>query len=155
MNNFDLRKYLAEGLLLKEATFYQEMEAKNPGWNKDSIMDFVKDEYENPEDWGDTDVSGDYEEHQEYLKDVETLFNELESGSPTVKVGDKILFYAKSENKWVDGTITGETSMQGNHMFAGNILPDEVPAWEIKSDDKYGFKTAYPKYQEGKMFKKK
>ena len=53
-----------------------------------------------------------------------------------------------------DGTITGETSMQGNHMFAGNILPDEVPAWEIE-DDKYGEKTFYPKYQEGKMFKKK
>jgi len=34
MSNFDLKKYLAEGRLLKEATFYQEMETINPRWNK-------------------------------------------------------------------------------------------------------------------------
>jgi hypothetical protein len=153
MSNFDLKKYLAEGRLLKEATFYQEMETTNPGWNKDSVMAFVEDEYEKQEDW-DYDVSGDYEDHQEYLKDAEALFNELESGSPTVKVGDKISFYAKSDNKWMDGTITGESIMKGSHMFAGNILPNKIPAWEIQ-DDKFGFTIFYPKYQEGKMFKKK
>ena len=153
MDNFDLKKYLAEGRLLKESTFYQEIETTNPGWNKDSVMAFIEDEYEKQED-GDHDVSGDYEDHQEYLKDAEALFNELESGSPTVKVGDKISFYAKNNNKWMDGIITGELLMKGNHMFAGNILPNKIPAWEIQ-DDKFGSKTAYPKYQEGKMFKKK
>ncbi len=153
MGNFDLKKYLAEGRLLKESTFYQEMETINPGWNKDSVMAFVEDEYEKQEDW-DFDVSGDYEDHQEYLKDAEALFNELESGSPTVKVGDKISFYAKSDNKWMDGTITGEGIVKGSHMFAGNILPNKIPAWEIQ-DDKFGSTTFYPKYQEGKMFKKK
>ena len=153
MGNFDYKKYLAEGYLLKEATFYQEMETTNPGWSEDSVMAFIEDEYEKQEDGG-IDVSGDYEEHQEYLKDAEALFNELESGSPTVKVGDKISFYAKSDSKWMDGTITGEILMQGSHMFAGNILPDKIPAWEIQ-DDRFGSKTAYPKYQEGKMFNKK
>jgi len=155
MKDFDLRKYLAEGRLLKEVTFYQEMETANPGWNKDSVMDFIEDEYEKQADWdSDVDVSGDYEEHQEYLKDTEALFNKLESGSSTVKVGDKISFFSKSDNSWMDGTITGETLMKGNFMFSGNVLPDNIPAWVIKSDES-GFKTSYPKYQEGKMFKKK
>ena len=46
MSNFDYKKYLAEGYLLKEATFYQEMETTNPGWSIDSVMAFIEDEYE-------------------------------------------------------------------------------------------------------------
>jgi hypothetical protein len=41
--------------------------------------------------------------------------------------------------------------LKGNFMFAGNVEPNKIPGWMIKT--KLGV-TAVPQWKEGMMFKK-
>ena len=131
--------------VLTENTFYQDMVSANPGWDRETVMDMVKDEYEqdNPED---------YEEHQEYLMDAEEWFDKVQSSSPTVKPGDKVEVMDKMARKFVPGVIEKATMLKGNFMFVGKVEPNRIPGWIIKNE--LGQVTGIPQYQEGIMFKK-
>jgi hypothetical protein len=144
---------------LNEETFLSKMEKLNPGYSKESVLADFEDEYEKQDDWGDIDVSGDYEDHQEYLKDAEDWFNKVESTGPTVKVGDSVKVYAKSVNKQVFGKIVKDIVMKGSHGFEGDIKPNKIPGWWIQCykdpnmTQKIGT-LAYPQFEEGISFEK-
>ena len=144
---------------LNEETFLSKMEKLNPGYSKESVLADFEDEYEKQDDWGDTDVSGDYEDHQEYLKDAEDWFNKVASTGPTVKVGDLVKVYAKSINKQVFGEIVKDIVMKGSHGFNGDIKPNKIPGWWIQCykdpnmTQKIGT-LAYPQFEEGISFEK-
>ena len=157
---------------LNEETFYDKMKKANPGWSKEQTLSDFADEYEKQEDWGDIDVSGDYEDHQEYLKGAEMWFDKMASASPTVSIGDIVKVFAKSINKEVLGKIVGETMMQGNYGYAGNVEPNKIPAWKIDCYTEKNIGTSkkpieyegkkyyyigtvqYPQYEEGTSFSK-
>jgi hypothetical protein len=142
-------------------SFAKKMEKMNSGWNRKAVMKMIEKEYEKPEDWADTgfDVSADYEDHQEYLKGVKKWFDKMEKSKPTVKVGDIVKVKARSIGKEVYGRIKKEATMQGNFMFAGNVEPNKIPAWEIECyrDETMKQKLGtlqYPQHQEGESFRK-
>ena len=148
------------------------MKKANPGWSKEQTLSDFADEYEKHDDWGDIDVSGDYEDHQEYLKGAEMWFDKMASASPTVSIGDTVKVFAKSINKEALGKIVGETMMQGNYGYAGNVEPDKIPAWKIDCYTEKNIGTSkkpieyegkkyyyigtvqYPQYEEGTSFSK-
>jgi hypothetical protein len=136
---------------LTENTFYQDMVTANPGWDRETVMDMVKDEYEKEGSMGDIDVSGDYEDHLEYLKGAEEWFDKRQSAGPTVKPGDKVEVLDMMTRKFIPGVIESETMLKGKFMFAGSIEPNKIPGWIIKT--KLGV-TAVPQWKEGMMFKK-
>ena len=139
--------------IIAENTFYDDMVKANPGWDKETAIDMVKDEYENPEDWeGIADVSGDYEEHQEYLKGVEEWFNKMQSAGPTIKQGDKVEVLDKIKRKFVPGTVERSTILQGKFMYAGSVEPNKIPGWVIRNE--LGQVMGIPQYEEGTMFRK-
>lgn len=137
---------------LNEETFLAKMEKLNPGYDKESVLAGVADQYEldNPEDKAD---------HDEYMKDAETWFDKMAMTSPTVEVGDKVKVYAKSIGKEVYGKIAKETVMQGSEGFAGDIKPNKIPAWVIECYSDEGLTKSlgtliYPQYEEGETFSK-
>jgi hypothetical protein len=155
MKKSELRQIIKEEVqkLLKESTIYQELIDNNPGWNRESVMDFIKDEFDTGEWIGDTEKS----EHEEYMQDAKEWFDRVESlGESKFKVGDKVQVFEKMKRKFIPGIIVGETFMKGAHMFSGRIEPDKIPAWEIKEilpNGKKGASIFYPKYQQGQGFK--
>jgi heme oxygenase len=126
-------------------SFYQDMITANPGWDEETVMNMVKDEY-------DEETPGDFEDHQEYLEDSKEWFNKVQSAGPTVKVGDKVEVLDKMTNKFIPGTITKALILKGSFMYSGNVEPDNIPGCEIS--DESGRKTVYPQYQEGEGFRK-
>lgn len=132
-------------------SFLSKMEKLNPGYSKESVLAHVKDEYENQDDYDTIDVSGDYEDHQEYLKDAEAWFDKMAANGPTVKVGDEVEVVTRSNSKVMTGIITKETILKGSFMSNGSIEPDRIPAWEIKT--KFGT-LYYPQYDENEFFTK-
>ena len=153
-DNFDAKQWLVENKVtfqsrLNENTFYDDMVKANPGWDRETVMDMIKDEWIDDPEFS----PGDFEDHQEYLKSNEELFDKLQSSGPTVKVGDEIEVWDRNDRKFVPGKIVKATTMTGNFMFNGNVLPKNIPSWEIL-DLKFGDKTFYPQYLEGEGFKK-
>lgn len=119
------------------------MEKLNPGYSKESVYADLADEYDdNPEDKAD---------HDEYMADAKAWFDKIETASPTVEVGDTVEVYAKSINAFILGKITKDTFIKGNYGFMGNIRPNKIPVWEIKT--KRGT-LYYPQYEEGQSFSK-
>jgi len=168
----EFRKLIREEVrkALNEETFYDKLKKMNPGWSKESALADFADDYEKQEDWDDTgvDVSGDYEDHQKYLKDSEAYLNTLTKKSPSVKVGDLVNVYAKSMKRQCIGKIVKEAVMKGSYGFLGNVMPNKVPAWVIDCyTDKPGYEeqkkqlivkgktykfagtVQYPQYSEG------
>ena len=98
-DNFDTSKWLVENKItfqsrLNESnSFYQDMMSSNPGWNREKVMDMVKDEV-------DPDNEFDVEEHQEYLKDSEAYFDILQASGPTVKPGDEVEVFDRMERQY-------------------------------------------------------
>ena len=154
---------------LNEETFYAKMKKMNPGWSKEQTLSNFEDEYD------DEFFSDDYKEHQEYLQDAEKWFDEMDSKSPTVKVGDIVDVWMKSVQSKGVGKIVKETSMEGKYGFMGDVVPNKIPAWVIECyTNKPGFEEqkktlnvkgktyyyigtlTYPQYLEGseKAFKK-
>jgi hypothetical protein len=126
-------------------SFYQDMMSANPGWNREKVMDMVKNEVDPDEEFGN-------EEHQEYLEDSESYFDMLQASGPTVKPGDSVEVFDKMKRKFIPGKIVKATKLKGNFMYNGNVEPNNIPAWEISDAD--GRKVYYPQYEEGKGFKK-
>jgi hypothetical protein len=137
---------ITENQINKESnSFYQSMMSANPGWNREKVMDMVKNEVDPDEEFGN-------EEHQEYLEDSEAYFDMLQASGPTVKPGDKVEVFDKMKQKFIPGKIVKATKLKGNFMYNGNVEPNNIPAWEISDVD--GRRTYYPQYKEGEAFKK-
>lgn len=140
----EFRKLIREEVrkALNEETFYDKLKKMNPGWSKESALADFADDYEKQEDWDDigVDISGDYEDHQKYLKDSEAYLDTLNKKSPSVKVGDLVNVYAKSLNRQCIGKIVKEVTVKGSYGFMGNVMPNKVPAWVI---DCYTDKPGY------------
>ena len=143
MNLQQFKKLIREEVrrVLKEETFYNKMQRINSGWSKEKALADFANEYETRDGWGDFNVTGDYEEHQKYLKDAEKMLDALAKKTPNVKVGDLVNVYAKSMNMQCVGNIVEEVAMRGHdYGFAGNVLPAKIPAWKIDCyTDKRGF----------------
>lgn len=125
-------------------SFLSKMEKLNPGYSKESVLAQMKDEYD-PEDEFDT------EDHEEYMKEAEEWFDKMAANGPTVKVGDNVEVVTRSNSKVMPGIITKETILKGSFGFNGNIQPDRIPAWEIKT--KFGT-VYYPQHDENEFFTK-
>jgi hypothetical protein len=125
-------------------SFLSKMEKLNPGYSKESVLSHVKDEYD-PENEYDT------EDHEEYMKEAEEWFDKMAANGPTVKVGDEVEVVTRSNSKVMTGTITKDTILKGSFLFNGNIEPDRIPAWEIKT--KFGT-LYYPQHDENEYFTK-
>ena len=125
-------------------SFLSKMEKLNPGYSKESVLTQFKDEYE-------PDNKFDAEDHEEYMKEAEEWFDKMAANGPTVKVGDEVEVVTKSNNKVMTGTITKETVLKGSFGLNGNIQPDRIPAWEIKT--KFGT-LYYPQHDENEFFTK-
>ena len=125
-------------------SFLSKMEKLNPGYSKESVLAQIKDEY-NPED------EFDVEDHEEYMKEAEEWFDKMAANGPTVKVGDSVEVVTRSNSKVMPGIITKETILKGSFGFNGNIQPDKIPAWEIKT--KFGT-VYYPQHDENEFFTK-
>jgi hypothetical protein len=130
---------------LNSNSFYQDMMSANPGWNREKVMDMVKNEVDPEEEFGN-------EEHQEYLEDSESYFDMLQASQPTVKPGDEVEVFDRMKRKFIPGKIVQATTLKGSFMYNGNVEPDNIPAWEISDVD--GRKVYYPQYREGEAFKK-
>jgi hypothetical protein len=131
-------------LKLSKESFLSKMEKLNPGYSKESVLAQIKDEYD-PENEFDT------EDHEEYMKEAEEWFDKMEANGPTVKVGDSVEVVTRSNSKVMPGIITKETILKGSFGFNGNIQPDKIPAWEIKT--KFGT-VYYPQHDENEFFTK-
>ena len=146
MKKQDLQKIIREEIrkVLSEETFYDKMKKINPGWSKEKALADFADEYEKQGDWDDIDVSSDYKDHQQYLKDSAKTLDNLAKKSPSVKVGDLVNVYARSIKRQCIGKIVKDTVMEGKFGYAGDVMPDKIPAWAI---DCY---TDRPGYEEQK-----
>ena len=129
---------------LNEETFLSNMEKLNPGYSKESVLAQIKDEY-------DPENEFDIEDHEEYMKEAEEWFDKMAANGPTVKVGDSVEVVTRSNSKVMPGIITKETILKGSFGFNGNIQPDKIPAWEIKT--KFGT-VYYPQHDENEFFTK-
>jgi hypothetical protein len=139
------RDEVTESMESTSNSFYQDMMSANPGWNREKVMDMVKNEVDPDEEFGN-------EEHQEYLEDSESYFDMLQASGPTVKPGDSVEVFDKMKRKFIPGKIVKATKLKGNFMYNGNVEPNNIPAWEISDAD--GRKVYYPQYREGEAFKK-
>ena len=83
-------------------SFYQDMMSANPGWNREKVMDMVKNEVDPDEEFGN-------EEHQEYLEDNESYFDMLQASGPTVKPGDSVEVFDKMKQQFIPGIIVKAT----------------------------------------------
>jgi YHS domain-containing protein len=151
---------------LTEASFLDGFKKANSGYDPKKALANWADEYEKQEDWDDVDVSGDKEDHEQYLKNGEKWIKKMSSKGPTVKVGDLVKVFMRSNGKEGIGKIVKAGIMKGNFGFMGNLEPDNVPAWVIdcyternigtKKTIDYKGKTyyfigtlQYPQHQEG------
>jgi hypothetical protein len=131
-------------LKLSKESFLSKMEKLNPGYSKESVLAQIKDEY-------DPENEFDIEDHEEYMKEAEEWFDKMAANGPTVKVGDSVEVVTRSNSKVMPGIITKETILKGSFGFNGNIQPDKIPAWEIKT--KFGT-VYYPQHDENEFFTK-
>ena len=138
-----LKENIGELKSSKES-FLSKMEKLNPGYSKESVLSHVKNEY-------DPENEFDAEDHEEYMREAEAWFDKMAANGPTVKVGDEVEVVTRSNSKVMTGKITKETVLKGSFLFNGNIEPDRIPAWEIKT--KFGT-LYYPQHDENEFFTK-
>ena len=138
-----LKENIGELKSSKES-FLSKMEKLNPGYSKESVLSHVKNEY-------DPENEFDAEDHEEYMREAEAWFDKMAANGPTVKVGDEVEVVTRSNSKVMTGKITKETVLKGSFLSNGNIEPDRIPAWEIKT--KFGT-LYYPQHDENEFFTK-
>jgi len=108
---------------LTEASFLDGFKKVNAGYDpKKALADWSKD----------TDKDEDPADVKKYVQDGEAWIKKMSAKGPTVKVGDLVKVFMRSNNKEGVGKIVKAGSMQGNFGFMGNLEPNKVPSWAIE-----------------------
>ena len=107
---------------LTEASFLDGFKKANSGYDpKKALADFGSD----------TDPDEDPADVKQYIKDGETWIKQMSSKGPSVKVGDMVKVFMRSNRKEGIGKIVKAGIMKGNFGFMGKLEPNNVPAWTI------------------------